>query len=157
MELDDPSIARCVGDKEDQAVRAEVALLQRCLALDELDIGETRLRFDQDHAEPAFDHAVATAKVSMDRHRYFDAPPQPRMQSALQAGEQSKMRPVTHRVTPGMQRQRKLQANDRRDAGREINGERARIGPLCPRDSRGADADAPRDLPNAQATSEAGR
>jgi hypothetical protein len=88
------------------------------------------------------------------RHRHLCAPLDGRRESSAESIEKREVRSVSQWVAAGVQCHRELQPDDGRDPCREINRQRTWISSFRPCKSVGADADAPRDLADAQPSGE---
>ena len=108
MEPDHLSVVARVGNEQDQAPGAQIALLRRRFALDELDIPEMRFGLDQGVATFELERRIATSQIAGDRDRYFDSPSNDRAQARPKPGEQRQVTSITHRITTRMQRRREL-------------------------------------------------
>jgi hypothetical protein len=110
-----------VGNEQDQPIRTKIAALRGNSALDQLNVVNAGLGFDEAGSERACDNGIATPWIARDRDRYFNSPSNGRAQAPPKPGEQRQVTSITYGITARMQRRRELQPDSRGKPRNEVD------------------------------------
>jgi len=119
-----PEVARLpgVGQQQDDAVHATVALLEREAADQRLAVDRIQLGLCAIPPSLPADHAVPCALVAWIRQRHFSAPAQARVEPGSESREQRRMLSIPDGPAAGVGLDRQVKTDDGADLGQNDHG-----------------------------------
>ena len=137
--------------KQDDARRAQIALLRGDHSLQRLNVIQVRLGPDEDLETCTLDDRISAAMITRDRDRNLRAPTQTGVDPLAKTPEKREVSTVPHGIAGRVQTDSKLQTHDRGDTSDEIDREGGFLTPQRPLDSVRAHAEPPSQLSRAEA------